>query len=216
MDNHNNQSRVDKFAKRRKNTKLLSIMLVIGGVLLVFLVVTLFFGGSDTEKADKETPANKAVMDDTDDSDDETSEDEDQSEKDDEKEDDDGEKKEDDDTDNDEVKKEKVDTPDDDNVVEAYKGDWKPVGTEQEGEHTMNFDDGTPDRIEMEEAARTGAELDEGNMITWRVERGGDQKVIATVSDEDDSKTSRVYLNWVDEKGWKPTKVEVLKENDKK
>lgn len=210
MDKHNNQSRVDKFAKRRKNKKLLSIMLVIGGILLVFLVMNLFFGGSDTKKADEETISNNTILDDTDEQeDDATNEADDQPEEDDEKE-------EDDDTDNDDVKKKKIDTPKDDNVKEAYKGDWKPIGTEQEGEHTMNFDDGTQDRIEMEEAASIGAELDEETMIPWRLENGGDQKVIATVSDENDAKTYRVYLDWVNEKGWQPTKVEVLKENDKK
>lgn len=204
MGNYNNQSRVDKFAKRRKNTKLLSTMLVVGGIFLVLLIITLPFGGNDTEKTANGPESNHQTTDEEDD------EDKEQSESDEEDDD------EDDDAKSGDVKKEKIEDPDDDNVSEAYKGDWKPIGTDQEGEHEINVDDGTQDRKEIEEAAGVGAELDEENMVPWWLERGGEQEVIATVSDKDDPETFRVYLKWVDEEGWQPTKVEVLKENDKK
>lgn len=53
-------------------------------------------------------------------------------------------------------------------------------------------------------------------MIEWWIENGGDQKVIATVSDTAETEVFRVFLSWVDNEGWQPTKVEILIENDKK
>lgn len=58
--------------------------------------------------------------------------------------------------------------------------------------------------------------IPEDNMIEWWVGNGGDQKVVATVSDREETETYRVYLSWVDNEGWQPTKLETLVENDKK
>lgn len=205
MANDRNQSRVDKFAKRRKNRKMLSTMLAVGGIFLVLLVISLVFGSNDTEKTADKEGTDETLSNETGEAKDQP--DDDKPEMNDEEE---------SDSDKDDVKKEKIETPDDDNVVEAYKGDWEPIGTDQEGQHTIQLDEGSEDREEIEEAARMGAELDEDNMTLWWVTGEGAQEVVATVSDKDDPKTSRVYLKWVDKEGWKPTKVEVLKENDKK
>src|SRR5699024_7822412 len=53
--------------------------------------------------------------------------------------------------------------------------------------------------------------LKEDDMIEHWVGNGGDQKVIATVSNNDQSIAYKVYLQWEIDKGWKPTKVEKLK-----
>ena len=106
--------------------------------------------------------------------------------------------------------------PSDENVSDAYTGNWDPIGTEQEGPHTTTYDDGSQDRIEIKEATSMVTGIDADNMVEWLVENGGDQKVIATVSDKDETQTFRVYLQWVDGEGWQPTKVEELIENDKK
>lgn len=106
--------------------------------------------------------------------------------------------------------------PSDDNVIEAYIGNWQPVGTEQVGVHTTDFTDGSLDRIEIKQAVSDVTYIAESDMIEWRVENGGEQKVIATVSNHDETDIYRIYLSWIDEAGWQVTKVEKLKENDKK
>lgn len=213
MNKQDRNSRVDKFEKRRKNTKLLSILLVVGGVLILVLLIMFLFGGGNEEeqpndqakqthkeKADKSS-ADEETNDSTDSEDEDTSEEPDEQESKDE--------------DDDKVKTEQIET-DDENVAEAYTGNWDPVGTEQQGAHTTNYDEGSQDRNEMEQAIVLATGLQEDNMTTWWVGRGGDQSVIATVSDTDGTKTYRTYLTWVDHEGWQPTKVEILKENDKK
>src|SRR5699024_10244213 len=125
-----------------------------------------------------------------------------------------------DDTDTEEEDNQEVDTeqvePSDDNVIEAYTGDWQPVGTEQSEPHTTNYSDGSQDRQEMRKAVAAATGLDENNFIMWWVERNGDQSVINTVSDPNETEIYRVYNTWVANEGWQPIKVERLKENDKK
>ena len=48
-------------------------------------------------------------------------------------------------------------------------------------------------------------------LIFWRIENGGGpQKSIGIVSTRDKSEKYRVYLEWVDEKGWQPVKMDIL------
>lgn len=100
---------------------------------------------------------------------------------------------------------------DDDNVAKAFKGDWDPIGTEQTGPHTINYNDGSDDRLEIKEAVVMVTDLDEDDMIEHWIGRGGDQAVIATVYDTSQEHIYRVHLQWVDEEGWQPTQVEELK-----
>ncbi|MFZ3576459.1 DUF1510 family protein [Virgibacillus sp. DJP39] len=240
MNDFDTNSRVDKFEKRRKNTKSISIFLVLGGLLIIVLLGVFIFGGDDKEKAESGQPSTEPTSEDnstdngqsnsekeeapTDqendaaddqDKDNTTSEDtstsgaEDDPEKSDEKTTEDGS------TDSSGINKESV-AGSGDNVKEAYTADWEPIGTEQEGTHTKNFDEGTQDRIEMEKALRLATGLQDGDMITWWLHNAGGQEVIGTVSSKAQEETYRVYLTWVDNKGWKPTKVEILKVNDKK
>lgn len=104
----------------------------------------------------------------------------------------------------------------DSNVLKAYVGDWSPIGTSQEGTHTTSYQNGSQDRIEIKRAVSNVTKLAEDNMVEWRVENGGDQKVIATVSDNNETEYYRVYLTWVDNQGWQVNRLEELKQNDKK
>jgi len=107
--------------------------------------------------------------------------------------------------------------PSDGNVEIAYTGDWDPVETNQEGEHsTTDFSKGSADRTELKRAASEATGIGEDNMIEWWVGNNGPNKVISTVSDKEETKTFRVYSEWVDGQGWKPVKVEELKTNDRK
>ncbi|MGY0694302.1 DUF1510 family protein [Virgibacillus sp. FSP13] len=218
MNDYNNYSRVNKFEKRRKNTKQLSILLVVGGILIVILIGILLFGGGDDDQsqpADQDNNQHEenatesgddTKSDGSQDTDDELTMDEENPSN----------EQENDTESNTNVEMEQIETPDDANVTEAYTGNWQPIGTEQQGSHTTNYDEGSQDRIEMEQAIRLATGLEEGNMTTWWLERDRDQGVIATVSDQDETQTYRTYLTWVESEGWQPTKVEVLKENDQK
>ncbi|MDM5285470.1 YrrS family protein [Peribacillus frigoritolerans] len=106
----------------------------------------------------------------------------------------------------------------DGNVASTYTSEsWKPVGTEQSGEHTTSFEKGSVDWNEMSKAIASGAGIDEGNMKLWWLQNGGSPTTaIGTVSEGDNPKTFRVYIEWVDGSGWKPVKVEELKTNDKR
>lgn len=105
---------------------------------------------------------------------------------------------------------------DDSNVLKAYVGDWSPTETSQEGTHTTSYQNGSQDRIEIKRAVSNVTELAEDNLVEWRVENGGDQKVIATVSDSNETEFYRVHLAWVDNQGWQVNRLEELKQNDKK
>src|SRR5690625_687999 len=210
-------SRIDKFEKRRKTTKSITVLLILGGILIIFLLFMWVFGGDgkkseESNEASTEIQRNENDSDDTmfDDEEDEDRIEKDESDEDDVKDENDAdkeEKKEDDEED--EVETEEVE-PSDANVSKAYTGNWEPVGTKQSGSHTTNYDDGSQDRIVIKEAVQLATGLQD--MTEWWIANGGDQKVIATVTSPDKTDIYRVYLSWVDEKGWQPTKVEELKE----
>jgi len=100
----------------------------------------------------------------------------------------------------------------DENVIEAYTGNWKAIGTKQQGPHTTNYNEGSDDRIEIKQAVAYVTGISESNIIEHWVGNGGDQKVIATVSDKETKEFFHVYLTWIDEEGWQPTKVEKIKQ----
>ncbi|QSS99045.1 DUF1510 family protein [Pontibacillus sp. ALD_SL1] len=101
-----------------------------------------------------------------------------------------------------------------DNVIEVYQDKWQAIQTEQEGKHVATFDDTTQDWNEMLDSIYLGSGLSKDNSTLWMVHNGGDnQTAVATISDKADQKTYRVYTAWVEGKGWKPMKVEVIKEN---
>src|SRR5699024_2779462 len=104
----------------------------------------------------------------------------------------------------------------DSNVVKSYSGDWSPVGTTQKGTHKTNYSNGSKDRKEIKKAVSQVTGVSKSDMIEWRVESGGNKKVEATITNGKQTETYRVYLTWIDNKGWKVTKYEELKRNDKK
>lgn len=222
MSHDQNRSRLDKFQKRRKNTKLMTYLMVAAGILVVFLIGLFVFSDTNAEKEREQAAtspaetAQKASQPETTqkqkaEAADEKKEDAEQDKKPAEP-DDQATKDKDENKDENEIKTKSVE-PSDDNVAEAFTANWKPSGTEQTGPHTTNYDEGSQDRKEMEQAIKTATGLKA--MTTWWLQRGGEQKVIATVSNKkDESEVYRVYLKWIDQKGWQPTKVELLKQND--
>lgn len=89
---------------------------------------------------------------------------------------------------------------------------WTPVGTSQTGEHISVYDESSVDWKEKIDAITYATGLSEGDMIVMRLQNGGSpQKSVGIVQTKDTSKKYRVYLEWVDNDGWKPVKMDVLK-----
>ncbi|MEI3596611.1 MULTISPECIES: YrrS family protein [unclassified Oceanobacillus] len=221
-----NNSRMDKFEKRRRNTKFINYFLTIAAVLVLFLIGAWIFGGNDkkasddnegstseedsffletedeNEKPDDEEANGKEDSDDSEvDEDDRNKDEEDESV-------DENESEENDDYDEIET----VETePSDDDVAEAVMGNWPPIGTEQTGPHTTNYEDGSADRIEIKRAASKVTGIPEDDLIEVWIGNGGDQKVVATVSNRAQTEKYRIFMSWIDEEGWQPTKLETLK-----
>ena len=94
---------------------------------------------------------------------------------------------------------------------ESVNGSWEPIGTTQTGEHVSSYEIGSVDWDEKVKAISYATGIDENNMTIWRIGNNNNhpQKSIGTVSSKDDPNTKyQVYLEWVDQKGWKPVKVE--------
>ena len=90
---------------------------------------------------------------------------------------------------------------------------WQPIGTSQTGNHVSSYEKGTADWNEKLQALQYATGLSPDNMITIFLGNGGSpQKAIGTVTSNDQSEKYRVYLEWVDGEGWKPTKMDVLNE----
>ncbi|WP_225743992.1 YrrS family protein [Marinilactibacillus sp. Marseille-P9653] len=99
---------------------------------------------------------------------------------------------------------------DDPLVEEATTGNWSPIGTSQTGEHTTDFSTGSQDRTEISEAVRSVTGLSAGNMTEWWVGGNGPSQVTVTASTNDQSEVYRVFLQFVEEEGWQPTRIEKL------
>lgn len=225
MNDVNKQSRSNKFEKRRKNTKKISILMIVASILILILLAIWIFGGKDkdntTSNSDTFEKENMEIEDDHNLTDQEESDAEDneltenQSSEDLEndamnEENNDAENENTDSEEEMEIETEQLD-PSDDNVIEAYTGNWQPIGTVQEGPHTTNYDGGSQDRIEIKQAVMSATGLSEDMIEHW-VGNGGDQKVVSTVANSANTEYYRVYLSWIDNEGWQATKVERLKE----
>ncbi|MFA1711639.1 DUF1510 family protein [Peribacillus frigoritolerans] len=233
-------SRFNQRDQKRKVNKIYNIAITIVSILIVIVAVSIFLSddGTETKKATTEpkhvaeTEKGKVVdkpsgkEEETDSEKEDAVGDSEATKEDAEKEDskateEDSEEKAEDDADSEktgDAELVEVEGSGDGNVASTYTSEsWKPVGTEQSGEHTTSFEKGSVDWNEMSKAIASGAGIDEGNMKLWWLQNGGSPTTaIGTVSEGDDPKTFRVYIEWVDGSGWKPVKVEELKTNDKR
>ncbi|SET65965.1 Na+ channel auxiliary subunit TipE [Salinibacillus kushneri] len=213
-------SRVDRFSKRRKNTKLMNLLIVLAVLLSVFLAFTFIFNDDD-EKADSDKSTNEnqtesEVMDGEESGNDNSSNEEESGETvsgtEDSKQ-----NNENQNTEEKDAEEATVSESDDPNVLQVIEKNWEPIGTEQDEPHKTTYERGTVDWEEMWSAAAYAAGLESDDYITWWVTNGGSpQKVETTISNKAETETYRVYLQWVKNEGWQPTKVKILKENDMK
>ncbi|MDW0109017.1 YrrS family protein [Sporosarcina aquimarina] len=88
---------------------------------------------------------------------------------------------------------------------------WEPIGTSQSGNHVSQYDGASADWQEKQQALAYATGMSQDEMIFWKIKNGGSpQKSIGIVSSKDKSKKFRVYLEWVDGEGWKPTQMDIL------
>lgn len=89
---------------------------------------------------------------------------------------------------------------------------WEPIGTVQTGPHESKYDGVSDDWKEKKKAIAYATMIDEDDLIYWKIKNGGSiHHSIGIVSTFDESKMYQVYLEWVDNEGWKPVKLEVLR-----
>ncbi|MFP3916974.1 DUF1510 family protein [Lysinibacillus telephonicus] len=105
-----------------------------------------------------------------------------------------------------------VQSSDDPNVDEVIiDPNWKPTTTKQTGEHISTYEEGHIDYEEKLETFRNAVNLEENNIIYWSVKNNGSaDSSVAVVSTNDRSEKYRIFIEWVQNEGWKPTKVEKL------
>ncbi|CAM3942855.1 YrrS family protein [Lederbergia lenta] len=207
IDFKNSGERYAQRAKRRKTNIILNTLIVIVIILIILVGSYIFFGGDNNKDQASEVSNAKDTT-----QSEEVKEPKDKNEKttDDEKSDDD-----------DSEKDEPIETESDEPNVEKVIKDpsWKPIGTEQASGHQSSYNMGTVDWNEKLSAAAYAVGISVDNMTPWWVEGGSDREkeAILTVSEKvAGSDVYRVYIEWVDGEGWKPTEVKKLIENDKK
>lgn len=226
----NGPSRSNQRAKRRKTNLILNSLIVIVLLLIIFVSFSIFFSNGD-EAADNgsdqniETNAKDKEEVNTNDGEDEannTDVEEEAVET---------SSPVDSDTDSDETvtdetvsEDETVTQPESEDVVTEGSSDpnikstitnpdWQPVGTVQSGEHAAIYDESSTDWQEMLKAISYGTGIDQSNMTVWflgRNKQGTENQSVATVSTKDNTQTYRVFIEWVDNQGWKPIKIEEL------
>lgn len=92
--------------------------------------------------------------------------------------------------------------------------DWRVNPTKQVGEHVSAYEKGHPDYEEKLETFRQAVQLEENNIIFWSVKNnGGPDHSVAVVSTADKTENYRIYIEWLQNEGWKPVKVEKLNQS---
>jgi cytoskeletal protein RodZ len=94
-------------------------------------------------------------------------------------------------------------------------GTWEPVGTTQEEPHITSYEEDSDDWSEMKRAFSVATEIDLSNLGVWWIGNdGGQNKSFGIVSNKTTSEYKRVSIVWVTNKGWKPTSVRNLTEEE--
>ncbi|WP_171038037.1 YrrS family protein [Aquibacillus sediminis] len=222
-DEFNTYTRVKRYDKKRKSTKVISWLLVLGSCLILGLVGIFVFGDNDNGQAINEQENSEENQPDsnegsTSSAGDDLSETNPETEAglDDHQEGEGEEPSQPEGNQSDDVTLEEVPS-EDDNVIEAYIGDWEPIETEVELPFEIPWDDWDEDSQSWQEllmAIEQVTGLTEEDRIVWWVTSDGPQNVVATVTNRTESEIYRVYVSWIENQGWATTKVEILEEND--
>lgn len=218
MKGNSRESRFGKREKRKKTNIILNSLIAFVIVLIIVVSAKIFLGGNNDQAvpADEQTASeskqNESSQEDQDnDIEQDKSKDKEKADKESDKEEKEAEENE--AEDESEEDKEQVVTeggsgPDVEKTIENPA--WKPVGTSQSGEHTAVYDQNHVDWQEMLIAISYATGIEQGNMTVWFLGNNGPNSSVGTISTKDQSEKYRVYIDWVDGEGWKPSKVEVL------
>ncbi|MGH1088702.1 DUF1510 family protein [Bacillus mycoides] len=88
---------------------------------------------------------------------------------------------------------------------------WKAIGTEQGAKPAMKFKEGTVDWNEMKKAISYAVDAPEGQLIFDFIGNNGENKAYGNVRDKQSNKKYKVDIDWVENQGWKPVSVQVVK-----
>ncbi|MED1568450.1 YrrS family protein [Bacillus paramycoides] len=88
---------------------------------------------------------------------------------------------------------------------------WKPIGTEQGAKPAMKFKEGTVDWNEMKKAISYAVDVPESQLIFDFIGNNGNNKAYGNVRDKQSNKKYKVDIDWVENQGWKPASVQVIK-----
>lgn len=88
---------------------------------------------------------------------------------------------------------------------------WKPIGTEQGAKPAMKFEEGTVDWNEMKKAISYAVDVPESQLIFEFIGNNGNNKAYGNVRDKQSNKKYKVDIDWVEDQGWKPASVQVVK-----
>ena len=218
MKGNSRESRFGKREKRKKTNIILNSLIAFVIVLIIVVSAKIFFGGNNDQAvpADEQTASeskqNESSQEDQDnDIEQDKSKDKEKADKESDKEEKEAEENEAEDEpeeDKEQVVTEGGSGPDVEKTIENPA--WKPVGTSQSGEHTAVYDQNHVDWQEMLSAISYATGIEQGNMTVWFLGNNGPNSSVGTISTKDQSEKYRVYIDWVDGEGWKPSKVEVL------
>ncbi|HDR4371013.1 TPA: DUF1510 family protein [Bacillus cereus] len=88
---------------------------------------------------------------------------------------------------------------------------WKPIGTEQGAKPDMKFKEGTVDWSEMKKAISYAVDVPESQLIFDFIGNNGNNKAYGNIRDKQSNKKYKVNIDWVENQGWKPASVQVVK-----
>ncbi|HDX9637814.1 TPA: YrrS family protein [Bacillus cereus] len=88
---------------------------------------------------------------------------------------------------------------------------WKPIGTKQGAKPEMKFKEGTVDWSEMKKAISYAVDVPESQLIFDFIGNNGNNKAYGNVRDKQNNKKYKVNIDWVENQGWKPASVQVVK-----
>ncbi|MFY0757474.1 YrrS family protein [Metabacillus dongyingensis] len=214
-------SRFENRDKRRKANVVLNILIGIVVILILVIGSQLLLGGDDSEQASKDTEEetgsnqienekNKEEKDKEQDAetDQDSSEEEDAA-----KEEENAEEQSEESEAGEEVVTEGDPNSNVDQIIE--NPGWKPVGTSQSGPHSAQYDKNSQDWAEMIKAMSYATGISESDMTIWFIgNNGSPNDAKGTISSKDKTQNYKVEITWVENEGWKPVKVEKLKQTE--
>ncbi|PFY78158.1 YrrS family protein, partial [Bacillus toyonensis] len=75
----------------------------------------------------------------------------------------------------------------------------------------MKFKEGTVDWSEMKEAISYAVDVPESQLIFDFIGNNGNNKAYGNIRDKQSNKKYKVDIDWVENQGWKPVSVQVVK-----